>query len=261
MPPAGIMPSGPHPQAQGQVPQSCMVHGQGKDEPAGGDANYQQQQAAQRITQQVPQGGVGVAGGQAPGTPLHEQLIAKLRSELDVVQGNMRVLAEMLAHLTSPEQTAANRQPEPADLELLQELYATCKAMQERVVELIGRLVDDEMTAELLRINDELNNLFLRYSRYTKNKIGGQAPTAASAILAQTIGHPPVGDAAPATSKRAEADSLIDLSDGLDPLASQIADIGKGNFHPVVQLSFRVAFQQIFIRKYQMVIFFFVYIH
>lgn len=36
--------------------------------------------------------------------------------------------------------------------------------MQERLVELINQLSNDEITAELLRINDGLNNLFLRYS-------------------------------------------------------------------------------------------------
>lgn len=34
--------------------------------------------------------------------------------------------------------------------------------MQERIVELISQLSNDEITAELLRVNDGLNNLFLR---------------------------------------------------------------------------------------------------
>lgn len=93
--------------------------------------------------------------------------------------------------------------------------------MQERVVDLIGKLAHDEMTAELLRINDELNNLFLRYSRYTKNKA-----VAASTILAQTIGHPPNKDSISTFSKQ-EADSLIDLSDEIDALGKQVTGIGK----------------------------------
>ncbi|CAD6215921.1 GSCOCG00000738001-RA-CDS [Cotesia congregata] len=152
---------------------------------------------------------------------LSDQLIAKLRSELEIVQGNMRVLAEMLHHFTNPEQQKplqiVETRPDPADLELMQQLYATCKAMQERVVDLIGRLVDDEMTAELLRINDELNNLFLRYSRYTKNKT---IPTA-SAILAQTLGPP-----SQVPHKRQEQ-SLIDLDeDSVNALEGAIGEIG-----------------------------------
>lgn len=92
--------------------------------------------------------------------------------------------------------------------------------MQERVVELIGKLADDEMTAELLRINDELNNLFLRYSRFTKNKA-----VAASTILAQTIGHPANMDSASSGAKQ-EADSLIDLSDETDALERKMTGMG-----------------------------------
>lgn len=94
--------------------------------------------------------------------------------------------------------------------------------MQDRVVDLIGKLAHDEMTAELLRINDELNNLFLRYSRYTKNKM--QVP--ASTILAQTIGHPPNVESTSALTKR-EAESLIDLSDDVDDLAKHVGKLGK----------------------------------
>lgn len=94
--------------------------------------------------------------------------------------------------------------------------------MQVRVVDLIGKLANDEMTAELLRINDELNNLFLRYSRYTKNKM--QVP--ASTILAQTIGQPPSVESTPSLTKK-EADSLIDLSDDMDGVTKQMSELGK----------------------------------
>lgn len=49
---------------------------------------------------------------------LNEQQLAKLQSELDVVQGNMRVLSEMLAYFTSPDQSS-KQQPDSADVELL----------------------------------------------------------------------------------------------------------------------------------------------
>lgn len=152
-------------------------------------------------------------------TQLNEHQMAKLQSELDFVLENMRVLSEMLAYFTSSDQSN-NQQPDAADLELLTELHSTCKLMQERVVDLIGKLAHDEMTAELLRINDELNNLFLRYLRYTKN-----VAVAARTILAQTIGHPPNGDST-TVSKKQEGDSLIDLSDETDALEKQITGMG-----------------------------------
>ncbi|KAK7862523.1 hypothetical protein R5R35_008994 [Gryllus longicercus] len=94
---------------------------------------------------------------------LSPEQLAKLQSELDVVQGNMLVLSEMLSELTPGKE-------HPSDMQLLQELHETCQAMKHRLVELIGKINNDEITAELLRINDELNNVFLRYSRFENNR-------------------------------------------------------------------------------------------
>ncbi|KAG8138203.1 putative Target of Myb protein [Naja naja] len=90
-------------------------------------------------------------------TPTPDQ-IGKLHSELEVVNGNVKVMSEMLTELV-PGQT------EPSDLELLQELNRTCKAMQKRILELIPRILNEQLTEELLIVNDNLNNIFLRHER------------------------------------------------------------------------------------------------
>ncbi|XP_075012463.1 target of Myb1 membrane trafficking protein isoform X4 [Calonectris borealis] len=100
----------------------------------------------------------------APVTPTPEQ-IGKLRSELEVVNGNMKVMSEMLTELVPS-------QAEPSDLELLQELNRTCRAMQLRVVELIPRVLHEQLTEELLLINDNLNNVFLRHERFERLRTG-----------------------------------------------------------------------------------------
>ncbi|XP_011499874.1 PREDICTED: TOM1-like protein 2 [Ceratosolen solmsi marchali] len=135
---------------------------------------------------------------------LSEQHLLKLRGELDVVHGNMRVLSEMLATHSVGLQEKTSEHVLVEDMELLGELHDTCKAMQERVIELIGKLAHDELTAELLQINDEMNNLFLRYVRFTKNQ---KVPT--SAMVAEAIG------TGPTTSRKKldSGDALIDLSD------------------------------------------------
>lgn len=135
---------------------------------------------------------------------------AKLESELDVVQSNMNVLNEMLSEMKPG-------QEQPDELELIQELYAVCKQMQERMVDLISKLSNDELTAELLRINDDLNNLFLRYSRWEKNReAGGQS---ASAMLAKAI---------PPAKKLQQNDSLIDFDDDLPEQLNKMS-IKEGN--------------------------------
>lgn len=107
--------------------------------------------------------------------------IAKLQSELDIVSMNMSILSEMLTELKP-------NQESPADYKLLIDLVATCKEMQARIVDLIGKVNNDEITAELLRLNDELNNLFLRYQRYERNRDPNSASERPSAILGAAIG-------------------------------------------------------------------------
>lgn len=121
----------------------------------------------------------------------------------------MVVLGEMLSEMQPGSE-------QPDELELLQELNATCRSMQERLVELISKLSNDEITADLLRINDDMNNLFLRYSRWEKNReAGGQS---ASAVLAKAMipNHKP-----PLQSD----DSLIDLGPP-DDLTDQLSKLG-----------------------------------
>ncbi|PAA93380.1 hypothetical protein BOX15_Mlig025100g1 [Macrostomum lignano] len=93
-------------------------------------------------------------------TPSPEQL-AKLRSELDIVLGNVKVFNEMLNEL-SPDSV------QPEDLSLLQELNRTNRQMQQRIVELVDVIANDEVVGELLRINDDLNNGFLRFDRFER---------------------------------------------------------------------------------------------
>ncbi|KAK9502669.1 hypothetical protein O3M35_011393 [Rhynocoris fuscipes] len=130
-----------------------------------------------------------VQGGSCVGVALTPEQLTKLKADLDIVQANMTVFGEMLNELSTP-----GPQP-PADMELFQGLHSTLVAMQERLVELISKLSSDEITAELLRINDHLNNLFLRYTRFEKNRNAKEGPIAGA------------GEASLPT------DSLIDLGD------------------------------------------------
>ncbi|CAG2121046.1 unnamed protein product, partial [Medioppia subpectinata] len=56
--------------------------------------------------------------------------------------------------------------------------------MQTRIVELIELVANEEVTNELLRVNDELNNLFLRYERHAKKHKPQQQMAAMAAMAA-----------------------------------------------------------------------------
>ncbi|VDD93442.1 unnamed protein product [Enterobius vermicularis] len=91
------------------------------------------------------------------------QQLEKLRKELDVVISNLKVFREMLSELTPGKE-------DPDDVQLLTELHSVCKEMQTRILDLIRTIVNDEVTYELLVINDELNNVFEKYDRYMTNR-------------------------------------------------------------------------------------------
>ncbi|XP_017540344.1 TOM1-like protein 2 isoform X5 [Pygocentrus nattereri] len=126
---------------------------------------------------------------------VNPEQIARLRSELDVVRGNCKVMSEMLTEMVPG-------QEEASDLELLQELNRTCRAMQQRIVELISRVSSEEVTEELLHVNDDLNNIFLRYERYERYRVGR---------VAQNNG---------VLNEASEEDNLIDLGPGSPAVVS-----------------------------------------
>uniref|UniRef100_A0A672Q2P5 Target of myb1 like 2 membrane trafficking protein n=1 Tax=Sinocyclocheilus grahami TaxID=75366 RepID=A0A672Q2P5_SINGR len=130
-----------------------------------------------------------------PINPSPEQ-ICKLRSELDIVRGNTKVMSEMLTEMVPG-------QEDPSDHELLQELNRTCRAMQQRIVELISRVSNEEVTEELLHINDDLNNIFLRYERYERFRSGRTAQGINNGVL-----------------NEATEDNLIDLGPGSPAVVS-----------------------------------------
>lgn len=158
-----------------------------------------------------------------PPSSMSQDQIAKLQSELDIVTMNMTVLGDMLTELKPG-------QEDPSDYQLLTELTTTCREMQSRIVELIGKVNHDELTAELLRLNDELNLLFVRHARFEKNRDPKTASsTTPSAILGAAMGVPTdlVASTGAAADKK---ESLIDLSDeatggGGAALSSQLAGL------------------------------------
>uniref|UniRef100_A0A4W4GS96 Target of myb1 like 2 membrane trafficking protein n=1 Tax=Electrophorus electricus TaxID=8005 RepID=A0A4W4GS96_ELEEL len=121
--------------------------------------------------------------------------IARLRSELDIVRGNCKVMSEMLTEMVPGQEDAS-------DLELLQELNRTCRAMQQRIMELISRVSNEEVTEELLHVNDDLNNIFLRYERYERYRLGRAAHN--NGVL----------------NEASEEDNLIDLGPGSPAVVS-----------------------------------------
>ncbi|TKS90044.1 TOM1-like protein 2 [Collichthys lucidus] len=133
--------------------------------------------------------------------PTPEQ-ICRLRSELDIVRGNTKVMSEMLTEMVPG-------QEDTSDYELLQELNRTCRAMQQRIVELISCVSNEAVTEELLHVNDDLNNIFLRYERYERFRSGRST--------AQSVNNGVLSEAT--------EDNLIDLGPGSPAVVSNMPNV------------------------------------
>nr|AAL78338.1 target of myb1-like protein 2 [Homo sapiens] len=143
----------------------------------------------------------------------NSEQIARLRSELDVVRGNTKVMSEMLTEMVPG-------QEDSSDLELLQELNRTCRAMQQRIVELISRVSNEEVTEELLHVNDDLNNVFLRYERFERYRSGRSVQNASNGVLSEVT-----------------EDNLLDLGPGSPAVVSPMV----GSTAPPSSLSSQLA--------------------
>ncbi|XP_072311752.1 TOM1-like protein 2 [Eucyclogobius newberryi] len=130
--------------------------------------------------------------------PTQEQ-ICRLRSELDIVRGNTKVMSEMLTEMVPGQEDAS-------DYELLQELNRTCRAMQQRIMELISCVSNESVTEELLHVNDDLNNIFLRFERYERFRSGR--------ATAQSVNNGVLSEAT--------EDNLIDLGPGSPAVVSNL---------------------------------------
>ncbi|XP_072229485.1 TOM1-like protein 2 isoform X2 [Leuresthes tenuis] len=140
--------------------------------------------------------------------PTPEQII-RLRSELDIVRGNTKVMSEMLTEMVPGQEDAS-------DYELLQELNRTCRAMQQRIMELISCVSSEAVTEELLHVNDDLNNIFLRYDRYERFRSGRSS--------AQTVNNGVLSEAT--------EDNLIDLGPGSPAVVSNMPNAAPTTLPP-----------------------------
>ncbi|CAI2356906.1 unnamed protein product [Caenorhabditis sp. 36 PRJEB53466] len=102
--------------------------------------------------------------GQEPIAATPTQL-TKLRADLDVVNQNIKVFRETLTDVVPRKETAD-------ELQLLSDLNDSCRQMQKRVLDLIRHVSNEEVTYELLMVNDSLNSVFEKYERFISNRDG-----------------------------------------------------------------------------------------
>lgn len=99
----------------------------------------------------------------------------KISQDLVVVQSSIEMFNDIMKTL----EALSNAE---ADWELANELSVTCHQMKDRIVDLIERVANEELTIELLRLNDDLNTTFSRFENLCKNRSQRAPPRGAGGV-------------------------------------------------------------------------------
>ena len=120
--------------------------------------------------------------------------ISRLTGNLSVVERNITLFSRIISETNIPGTESAQ------DAQLLTKLDKSCREMQSRLTVLVSELdpaASGDLFMDALRVNDELNNIFVRYERFCRSRPQPQSSSSSS----------PQATAEPATGM------LIDLGD------------------------------------------------
>ena len=119
--------------------------------------------------QQRPYAPQQQAASSAPRALTSDQL-AKILSEADVVETNIQVLSDLMLN-------SVPGQDKQEDIDFMQNLKDTIQKMQTRVMDLLNLPNTEEITARLLQLNDNINNVFTRHERFVRQTQAASNPS------------------------------------------------------------------------------------
>lgn len=199
-------------------------------------------------------GGGGMVAGPPPMQQPGGQVLLegegynKISQDLVVVQSSIEMFEDIMRALESP----AN---EGADWKLADELSITCRQMKDRIVDLIERIANEDLTIELLRLNDELNTVFTRYETLAKKRPAEQHPPTVGSREQQSASsarptQPAVVAANPTatttTTTAATAATTSTSTGSRDPVGSakpKLSGVSSSTLNELSQIDFNAAAQ------------------
>ena len=100
--------------------------------------------------------------------------ITRLSGNLSLVEQNIRIFSQIISETSIPGTESAQ------DATLLSQLDKACREMQSRLTSLLSELdpaAAGDLFMDALRINDDLNNIFLRYERFCRSRPQNKNPS------------------------------------------------------------------------------------
>lgn len=183
--------------------------------------------------------GAGAGAGQ-PSRPVGVPIVLegegynKITQDLNVVKTSLEMFTEIIQVIESDN--------EQADWTLADDLNTTCRQMKDRIVELIEQVANEDLTIELLTLNDELNNIFIKYDRLVRNKEGRKTSTnpesnpsgrpTTSRIVGQATGTDSHLQQISTTDRPTNEPSLIDFDESGEEIMDPFAPTSKKDRKP-----------------------------
>lgn len=214
-----------HMQAVGQVYKELKAKGvmfptrDQTKEPSRSSRIYRLNSASQ-LRQQQQTGGVSHQDQEGSSSPspkvIEGELYNKICRDLETVQTSVTVFKNILDQFDTNESEANSEE----NWLLMETLDVSCKQMKERIVDLITKVANEDLTVELLRLNDELNFVFERFKDLLIRKASlpdsehQVSSTSSSQQLAGSSKSPTITTVAikPADVDQKLEDSLIDFT-------------------------------------------------
>uniref|UniRef100_A0A8V1AIW6 Target of myb1 like 1 membrane trafficking protein n=1 Tax=Gallus gallus TaxID=9031 RepID=A0A8V1AIW6_CHICK len=113
-----------------------------------------------------------------------------------------------------------------------QKLYKTCRMMQERIMELLVTVENEDVIVELIQVNEDLNNVLLGHERFSRNRVRFLENQRIQREREELYRKQPSAPSSDLLDLSTDSPSPVAAVLGTDPAASQFPSPNSMSAHP-----------------------------